>query len=195
MGLRPHPPHRPLDPGDVAASTPVRPLRIRPGSLLGTSRGFTSQGPSGSHPSASLAFTRASPQPDPLEHLSSRHRRATGWKTDVARRSAGVTAGAEATLTPASSNDAAAPPFALAKKRWAVGPRTSRSHGPPAASLPPSHLSTGLDVRSRRTETARWNDPLARIGQHRSARLDDGAACATGRPGRGSLHPMLREEQ
>jgi hypothetical protein len=45
MGLRPHPPHRPLDPGDAAASTPASPLRAQPGPPPGTSRGFTSQGP------------------------------------------------------------------------------------------------------------------------------------------------------
>lgn len=45
MGLRPHPPHRPLDPGDTAASTLASPLRAQPGLPPGASRGFTSQGP------------------------------------------------------------------------------------------------------------------------------------------------------
>jgi len=103
MGLRPHPPRRPLNPGDAHGFGSAAILADRRGELPpGTSRGLTGQGPAGiaARRLASLVphevagATRggartcasagpddgASPQPDPLGHLSSRNRGSTGWR-------------------------------------------------------------------------------------------------------------------
>jgi hypothetical protein len=207
MGLRPHPPHRPLEPGDAAASTPARPLRALPELLplapaevsrVRGRRASACQRLSFFVPRARFVpfgiplarrRMRALPEgngrsrelrPNPIRSDTSRH--------DIAAASVGDPMSLAGTLAGPKHADCRrrkrcrrTSPCHREHSRDKSGladPRTSRFRGPPAASLPPSRLSTGLNVRSRRTETTRWNDPLARIGQHRSARLDALAACA-----------------
>ena len=72
-GLRPHPPHRPLNPGDACASTLARPLRIIRRLPLGTSRGFTSQGP-GAFTHRRLSFFVSRARLWPFGRQLARHR-------------------------------------------------------------------------------------------------------------------------
>lgn len=87
-------------------------------------------------------------------------------------------------------HDAVARTLALMKKRGLVGPRTSRSRGPPAGFCRLPAFRRVHDNRVRRTETARCNDPLTRIGQHRSARPATMTACAATPPGPRAASPV-----
>jgi hypothetical protein len=156
MGLRPHPPHRPLDPGDARLPPAPRSLRIVEGGLLpGTSRGFTGQGPAGdaARRLSSCGATRGGAwihvNVNPMTEL-----RPNPIRSDTSRRG---TAGA-----PAGDSDAA--------RRCPAEAGRDVSDDPAARTLLLRAAPARLGWRS-----VRLRSPNAH-------------------PGRGPLHPILREE-
>lgn len=168
MGLRPHPPHRPQDPGDAGGFHP------RP-TLAGLTKAFTRHQPRFHESGAGeLSPSSASRFSGPCGTRCLRCPRAMRAHESFAptrsARTPHVTTPSRHRLEADDENDAVARAFALAKRRGLAGPRTSRSRGPLAASFPPAHLSMGRTggagepIRHAVTIHSRGSDSTVRHG-------------------------------
>jgi len=192
MGLRPHPPRRPPNPGDLRASTLLanpcgsheRASTRRQPRFHGSGAGRRCRPapPSGTRhrrePALCLGLRErrtddgASPQPDPLGHLSSRNRGSTGWRLRCC-----TTPPSRSRVERLRRSRRTNPAFAIAheKRRARVTTAAARSRGPAV----PDEPTRSACAHPAGTPGAGWAGPLA---QSRTTW------------GRGPLHPILREE-